>query len=146
MWVVRNKILVNSESLDLFLYLPLRSSMRLELGVNLAYHDIDIYLRSAYNQQPSRLILSANSHLNAKFEQAGAVGMSVEQNKVGLVEFIDSTYNWPMIDVTMFNLKLNSQGQSDSSGEFLYNYGLVNLQNKRSSNENIELELINIIG
>jgi hypothetical protein len=102
--------------------------MRIELGVNLAYYDIEIYLRSQFAQQPSRLILSANSHLEANFELSEAVSMSSEETKVGLIEFVDSTYKWPMIDVTLFNLKLNSTTQSKSLGEYLYNFGLVNLQ------------------
>jgi len=134
--------------------------MRLELGVNLLHHDIDIYLRSSFEEQPSRVILAANSHLVANYEATVPVVDSADRNSISLIEFTDSANNWPMLDVTMFHMRMNSSLESatgiSDEGVFLFNFALmnINVQNSTStnssdlqlySNSTISLELINSI-
>ena len=150
MFVVRNSGKVDASS-DLFIYLPIMITLRLELGVNLLKHDISLYVRASNTQLPTRLITSASSNLVTSWETTAP--QFADAQVIQLVEFKDQLYSWQMLDLVNqaykigFETSLSLTNSISSLGTFNQNFGLVTTQIQgQTGNTTVQLSLINSIG
>ena len=107
-------------------------TLRLELGVNLLKHDIELYVRADNTQLPSRLIAAASSNLTSSWETSAP--QFADAQVIQLVEFKDQLYSWAMLDLVTqkykigFETSLTASKLTDSVsslGTFNQNFGLV---------------------